>query len=469
MSTSTQPVSTPSPSETADEDDDSGNFLRYLMIIRRRLWIVAAIVAIGVTASVLYTMRQPKIYAATATVVVNPQAPRVLGSDQESVIELGAGSYWSNQEYYNTQVDILTNFPLARATVTKRNGEQYFYDQLIPRDKYPNLTTEERIDQAAETFKGMVGAAQNRESRIIAITVKDTDKALAMALANEHVRSYLSATVAKRTVGADKSSKFLSSELDAAEKALRESERELYEFKDKHDMISVSLEDKQSILASDIQRFTGALGDARIKRIELGSLRKRALGLKGEEVLESPVFALASNADTVDQLKKQYIDERQKFLEVQEEFGPKSDRFVQQKKKVDDLYAAIQGEARRATRELDEKYQAALAAESAFEGEVTRLKQEALALGPLNVEYNRLVRTQKTDEENYTQLIGRLHTSEVESRNEQINVDENEYARAAYLVSPRLKVNVTVGMMLSLMFGVGLAFLLEFMDRTIKS
>ncbi len=465
------PAASPRSSTTTTDSDDAvpSNLLRYLNIVRSRMWIILAVVAAGVTASVLYTMRQPKVYGATATVVVNPQAPRVLGGDQESVIELGAGSYWSNQEYYNTQVDILTSFPLARTTVEKRHGERFYYQLLVPDAQAEGMSEADRIDAAADTFKGIVTASQNRESRIVAISVLHTDGALAMALANEHVQTYISATLAKRSVGADKSSKFLSTELDASEKALHESERKLYAFKEDNDILSVSLEDRQSILANDITRYTAALSDARIKRIEMGSLRKRAMGLKDEEVLESPVFALASNADTVDALKKQYIDEKQKFFEVEQEFGPKSERFVQQKRKVDDLYSAIQGEARRAQRELDEKYQAALASEGAFGVELERLKKEALALGPVNVEYNRLERTFKGDAENYDRLVGRLRASDQEGRNEQINVEANEYARGSYLVSPRLKVNVALAVMGSLMLGIGLAFLLDFMDRTIKS
>ena len=40
---------------------------RYVEIIRKRLWVVAAVVAVGLTASVLYTLRLPKIYQAVAT------------------------------------------------------------------------------------------------------------------------------------------------------------------------------------------------------------------------------------------------------------------------------------------------------------------------------------------------------------------------------------------------------------------
>lgn len=460
-----QPVSS---GPQVDESHLSETLLRYVGILRQRMWVILAVVAIGVTGVVLYTIRQPKIYAATATVVVNPQAPRVMGSDVQDVIELGAGSYWSNQEYYNTQIDIVTGFPLARATVTQRDGDVLFHQKLAPRERFPHLTEEQRIDVAAEILKGMLSAAQHSESRVIGITVHHTDADLAKALANEHVRSYLAGTLAKRTGGVDKSSRYLSAELDAAEKTLRTSEQKLYEFKDKNDIISVSLEDKQSILASDISRYSSALGDAKIKRIEMASLRKRAMGLTGEEVLESPVFALASNSEAVDALKQQYVGEKQKFLDVQEQFGPKSERFLQQQKKVAELYAMVQGEARRAMRELDERYQAALIAESSFEAEVTRLKKEALALGPLAVDYNRLARTQKSDEENYTRLIARLNSSKLEGRNEQTNVDEHEYARGAFLVYPRMRTNVAIALLLSLLTGIGLALLLDHLDRTIK-
>jgi capsular exopolysaccharide synthesis family protein len=471
LSSPTNPVerAAKSQAERVDESPFAETLLRYLSVVRRRLWITLAIIALGVTGSVLYTMRQPKIYAATATVVVNPQAPRVFGKDSDEVIELGAGGYWSNQDYYNTQLDVMTSFPVARATVQQSRGDASYYDVLAPKEAFPGLSDEERIDAAATMLKGLTSARQNRESRVIGITVRHTDPTLARDLANEQAKSYLASILGKRTKGADKSSRFLAVERDSAEKKLRESEEKLYRFKDKNDIISVSLEDRQNIVANDIQRYSGALGDARIKRIDLASLRKRAMALKGEEVLESPVFALASNVEAVDALKQQYISEKQKFLEVQEEYLPKSAPYQEAKKKVDDLYAQLQSEARRATRELDERYQAALSSESAFAAEVERLKKEALALGPLAVDYNRLEREYKNDEENYNRLLAREQNSEQESRNEQTNVDEHEYARAARLVYPRMVVNVAIAFLLSTSLGIALAFLLDYIDRTVKT
>lgn len=462
MSKSEQPAS-------GEPEALSASLRRYLEVLRKRVWVVIACVAVGVTGAVLYTMRLPKIYQATATIVVNPQAPRVFGNQVDEVFELGTGSYWSNQEYYNTQLDIITSFPLARETVQKKVGDVTFVDKLAPKARHPQLSDGERLELAADLLKGKLSANQAKESRIVSISVKDVDGTLAQALANEHVKSYLGYMRGKRVKGTDKVSKFLATEGDAAEADLRTAEEALYEFRRSHDILSVSLEDKQSILASDITRYSSALGDARVKRTELGSQLKKAQSLKGEEVIESPVFALVGSSEAYDTLKNQYQLEQQKLDEIKSLWGPKSDNYTQQQRKVDQIYAGLQAEARRAVRELEVRHSAAIATEGALNAELERLKKEAIALGPLAIEYNRLARQQKAAEDNATMLRGRLRTSEQEGRNEQTNVDEHEYSRGAYLVYPRMKVNVFLAFMATLLLGVGVAFFLDYLDRTIKT
>lgn len=447
----------------------SASIRRYLMVLRKRALVIVAAVAVAITASVLYTKRLPRIYQATATVVVNPQAPRVFGNQVDEVFELGTGSYWSNQEYYNTQLDVITSFPLAKETVTRRYGDTTFVARLAPKERHPTLSDAERIEVAADVLKGLLTASQAQESRIVAIHVRNVDPKLAEALANEHVESYLAHMRGKRAVGSGEVSQFLTSELDAAEKELRKTEEELYEFKKKHDILSVSLEDRQSILAADITRYSAALGDARVKRTELGSQMRKAQSLKGEDPLESPVFALVGNSESYNTLKNQYELEKQKLDEVRTQWGPKSDNFAQQQRKVAELQSALAREAGRSVRELEVRFAAAQATEGALVAELDRLKTEAMGLGPLAIEYNRLARQQKSAEENLNLLLGRLRTSQQEGRNKQTNVEPHEEARGAYLVYPRMRVNVTLAIMAALLFGVGLAFLLEYMDRTIKS
>lgn len=457
----------PSSPAAAREPDDPGelDLKRYFEIIRKRKWVLVACLAIGVTAAVLYTMQQRKIYQASSSVVIDPQAPQVFGNQVQEVIQLGAGSYWSNQEYYNTQVDVLESYDLAKLTVA-RGG---LYHRLVPATEAPGLIDNDRIERAARLLHGSLRATQNRESRVVKIHVRHPDRALAVDLANEHVLTYLEFTRSQRSTGSGEIARFLATELDAAEKRLRASEQALYDFKRASDILSVSLEDRQNILSADIARFNAAFNDARIQRIELGTVRQRAQNLQGEDLLESPIFALTSNAATVEALKTQYVGEKQRFVEISENLGPKHPDHVKQQKKVDELYAMISKEAIRARRELDERYQAALAAEKQLAAELARLTEAAHELGEKSIAYNQLERQHKSDEQHFSLVLGRLRDSELTKKNEQINIREHERARGAKLVHPRMKLNIALAAMASLLLGLGLAVALDYMDRTVKT
>ncbi|HVV87922.1 MAG TPA: polysaccharide biosynthesis tyrosine autokinase [Kofleriaceae bacterium] len=462
-------MSTPA-SSSAEPEALSVSVRRYAEIIRKRLWVVVAVVAVGVTASVLYTLRLPRIYQAVSTIVVNPQAPHVFGNQVDEVFDLGTSSYWSNQEYYNTQLAVITGFPLARTTVGQPYGDTKFFEKLAPKERYPKLSDSERADLAADLFKGMLTASQARESRIVAISVRSVDQALATALANEHQHTYIAFMEGKRGKSSGPVSQYLTSERDTAERDLREAEQKLYEFRRDHDILSTSFEDKQAILAADITRYSAALGEARVKRTELGSDLKRAQALKDEDVMESPVFALVGSEDAFADMKASYLKERTALDEIQSQWGPKSDKYQQQQTKVGQLRAALEQEARRAVREIEVKYQAAVATEGALEQELDRLKKEAQELGgQVAIDYQSLARDQKAAEENLNLLLGRLRTTEQEGRNKESNVEPHELARGAYLVYPRMRVNVALAMFGSLLLGLAIAFLLDYLDRTIKT
>jgi len=453
---------------TALESDDPGLDLpRYWRVLRKHIWVVTAVIAVGVTASVLYTMRQAKIYQASAGVVIDPQAPNAFGSKVQDVIQLGSGHYWSNQEYYNTQVEIMASYKLAKMTVTRN---QLHLNPLLVAPQSPETRNKEQlIEVASSGFASRLSASQRRDSRIVEIFVRHPNPKFAIKLANWHLETYVAYVRNLRSKGAAQVvSQDLARELDTAVKGLAASEKKLHEFKNKHDMLSTSLEDKQSILARKMSRYTSAYTDARVKRLELAALRYRASRLKKEKILESPLFALSANNVIVGTLKDQYVRAKHKLEEHGEELGPRHPEYKRQKKKVDGLYAAIQREARRSLRELDERYFASLAIETQFGREVEKLKKEAIALGPLQAKYKELERTQKSDEASYALMVERSRTSERAKRNRATNVTSHNTARVAVLVHPRMRVNVAIGLMLSLMLGIALAFMLEYVDRTIK-
>lgn len=451
------------------EDDDPGlDLQRYMRVVRKHLWVIAAVVAVGLTATVLYTMRQPKIYQARAAVVIDPHAPNMYGSKMQEVIQLGAGNYWSNQEYYNTQVDILASYKLAKMTVER--NQLHLDPRLVPHVENDTRTKDELIEAAAAALKRSISAKQRRDSRIVNIYVNHTNPDFAVKLANMHVDTYVEYVRSLRTTGkAEVAAQDLARELDAASKQLAATEKELLKFKQDNKLISTSLEEKQNMVMREIVNYSTAHASARVKRLEIEATRARARRLRNTDVLESPIFGLTTPSALVETLKDQYTRAKHKMDEKALELGPRHPEYLRQKKEVDGLYAALQREAKRAVRELDERYYAALATEKKYEKEVERLKKEALALEPLNAKYTTLKRQQKQDEANYTLMLERSRASDMSKRNRTTNITEHGKARHAYLVHPRMKLNVAVGLLLSLMLGIGLAFMLEYVDRTIKA
>lgn len=449
----------------ADGDGVTKGLHDALMVARKHWWIIALVFCAGVAASVLYTMRQPKVYQATASIVIDPQPPQVFGSQVQEVITLGTGSFWSNQEYYNTQVEILRGYDLARLTVD--HHELWNEEGLVPSSRGA-LDDEAKLKIAAGTFAGGLTATHDRDSRIVKINVANGDPKLAVRLANLHVATFLEYTRGLRTGGTGKVSKYLATELDRAENQLRKSEDAVLEFKRTNNLLSTSIEEAQNLLAKELSRYTTALGDARIKRTEQGSALKRAKALLNENVLESPIFTLAESSG-VAELKLQHATESRKLRELAEQFGPKHPQFQGQQKQVDAITASLQREARRTVRELQERFQATVSVESQFRTEVDRLKAEAMELEPKTIEYNRLKRQQVADAETYDSLRQRLNTSNMTGRNEAINIRSHVQAREAGLVSPSMSRNVGAAVVLSLMLGFGIAFLLDLLDRTVKT
>ncbi len=457
----------------ADPPRDDGldiDLRRYWAIIRKRIWIIAAVLAVGVTATVIWTLRKPKIFRATASVVVDPQAPKVFGSDVQEVVTLGSSGYWASVEYYNTQLVLLQSHNMARQTVMRHR--LYNDDELIGLQPGEVLTEKQRIARAAAAVSGAVIAGHNKDSRIVSISVLHQNPQLAAKVANMHAETFIYANLRLRTQGSDKAARFLTGELQVADQKLRKAEQALDTFKQKNGVLSVSLQQKNNILASNLARYTAAVSDARIKRINLGAVRARAKkALANNEVLESPIFALVGSG-TSDLLKKQYLAAKQKLVELQDdlELGLKHPQVVSQKKKVNQLYASLEREARLAMSQIDNKYRAALASEQQFEAEVARLKSDALALGPKAITFKKLERARNSQADNYKLVLTRLRTSELAGRNQVGNIRPHDAATAPSVpVYPRMKLSVAAAVMFSLLFGVGLAFGLEFLDRTIKS
>ena len=447
------------------EDVISIDVRRYLKALRRYLFPVLALVAIAVTGAVIFTSRQPKIYQATASVQIEPRLPDLLGQGENGILGLTAGG----ADYYKQQRQVLASYTLVKQTVQ----DHQLVLKLLTDEQRAKLAPASQIEVATELLLEQLSVKYPDQDRIMYVTVKSESPALAAEIANDHIKTYVAYAKGLLTVDTQQASKALTSEFDQATANLGESEAKLYQYQKDNELLTVSLEDRQNLVSSNIAAFTTRMNEARAKRIEFSSKLERMKKASEKEVLESPILMMGDSA-SFDVLRAQYYTERNLFQQLEKEVGPKNPEYQKQKSKVDDLYAALQSEARRIVGGVNEAYEAALTTERALAAEVDRYKKEALDLGPKIVAYNELLRTKKNWEDKYNILRGRLSTSEMTGRmNSEINTTHVKPLDPALVpttpVSPSLKINVAIATILALMLGFGMIFLSVYLDRTVKT
>lgn len=439
----------------------SFDFRRYFDALRQYVWAVIAIMALAITAAVIYTSRQPKIYQAVASVQIEPRLPDIIG-DREAFTRANVGG----SDYYAQQQIVLGSHRLIEKTVANNR----LYLRLFTEEQRRDRKVEELIAWGTGVVQGMLSVSYPEQNRIMYVRVRGPDRQLDAEIANAHIETYVEYSKGLLSTDTAQASGALSTEFDEAETKLRDAEAAVSEFQQDD---GITIEDRQKMVSAGITAYTTKLNEARANRLELSAKLDRMRKAANEDVLKSPILLLGDN-QSFDQLRAKYYEERNKFIELEKEVGPKNPQYQMQKAKIDDLYGALQAEATRMLKGLEEQVLAALATETGLKAEVDRLTKESVDIGKKAVDYNERLRHMKSMEDRYNILRSRLLTTDLSDRTNR-NIDSSNVRpldRAlvpGVPVSPNLRVNITAAAILSLLIGLGLVFLIVFLDRSIKS
>jgi succinoglycan biosynthesis transport protein ExoP len=453
----------------ADDEPVFGlDLRRYLDSLRKYVWAVLAIIALTIAAAVVYTNRQPRVYKAQASIQIEPRVPDLLGQGQDLLTGISGGTL----EYYKQQKQVLGSYRLIRQTVESHR----LYNDVLDETERKDGRVDDLIETATERVQGMISIQYPEQDRIMYVVVLSQDPQLAAKIANAHVATYVDYAKGLLSTDTKQASGALSTEFDVVEGKLREAESALYKYQKDNDLLAVTLEERQSILSSGITTYTMKLNETRARRIELSSRLDRMRKAAEQEVLTSPILMIGDGKEnsSFDALRAEYYSERNQFMELEKEVGPKNPQYQMKKAKMDDIYQALQSEAKRMLGGLEEQVHAVVATEAALKNEVDKATKDALELGPKVVAYNELLRKKKSTEDRYNILRSRLSTSELTDRMNR-SIDSSNVRPLDPALVPRIPVypsmrkNIVAASMLSLLLGLGLVLLIVMFDRSIKS
>ncbi|MCA1664498.1 MAG: polysaccharide biosynthesis tyrosine autokinase [Myxococcales bacterium] len=443
------------------ESSDLQRYARILLIERRK--VVFASVIVGATLFAAWAGRQPKIYEATVSLVVDAAPPQILGDQFHDIQPMGLapGAFYSMEEYIQTQLRVVTSDSMARRAVERLRllDDKLFWDGAPPQS----------IDEAAQGFIGSVSAAPVADTQIVVVSFRHTRPDQAKRAVDGLVDAYIEANIEKRDISNAKASQWLTSEADTLRKQVSDSELALYEFKRKNELLAVALEDRINNVSRQIDKLSDALTDARLKKIA----RASEAGQLGKMLDAEPATLqqlTTGGGDVLATLDADLVQEQRRLSELQARYADAHPLVRQEVAKMRSIEGNLRREVAAQLQAAQAKEEEAAAEEKKIVAQLEVAKQDGLRITRLEVEYNKLKRENDAITKQYSMVQNRTKETELASQVKANNLHVLDYARMPTMpVSPHLMRAGTAAMFFSILLGVLFALLLDALDRSIKT
>lgn len=507
-----------------DRDSDQLDLRRIWHIIKRYRWLIISVVAVSVITTVILTMMMRPVYRATVLVELKPNSP-VLSFESDR------GSRRDAREFRNTQANILQSEAVNKRVV--QNMELYKEPEFTGELKQRGLAAGVRFlkqsvsglttamantlslsdaaggastDTAAGSSKQAAGLSappsigsgdpasgaeeqapeseitrENRSERAILSRyaskleveqVQDSDllrvsfdsfsPKMAADLANVHTEEYIRFIDERRFNSTSSAKAYLQGQIEQAEKGLESSEKTLHEFAREHDIVDV--EDRGNVIQGRFEDLSRALTETRQNRIIAEVEFRQAQ----ESDVESLPSVLAS--DIIRNLRQQYADLRGQYQEMSQIYKDNYPRMQQLKSRMEDVKATLEEESVKLVMSLRMKYEQLRDHETSLAEQLEDQKIQLLDLKERAISYNILKREWEANRALYSGLLERQKDFSVASGlefNDASIVDRAQVPTSKY--KPDTVKNASMAGVFGLISGMGLAFLLAFMDTTFKS
>jgi capsular exopolysaccharide synthesis family protein len=439
-----------------------------MLVAVRKHWVLMVLSLLVCAAGAsMYTARQTPIFEAVATVQMDPQPLMPLGSQAGK--ETAQESFWSNQEYFATQHQILTSRTIAAAVVRRLglNRDGAFVAMASPGKKSDaaNLS----VDLAAEVLRSRLKVKAISDSRLVAVTYRDADPDRAQrivgAIADAYVDHNLDMTLSAATTKAE----WLDTQLGKLKTDLESQEMELHDFKKKNQLLSVSFDDQSNMLRAQIQQLNTTLTELKARREGVAARLNVLRGINPEDPAMIPQSELFGNV-ALAPLRASYIQAK-KDVERLRAVG-KGENHPESQAALADLRASRQA----LVTELDNIRGGVTADLESVTGELNGIntlyetaKAQAMELNLNEVRYARLRRSKDNTEHVFGMILERSTESGFSKLMPFNNVRVlDRPLRPGGPVVPRPASNLAFGMAFGLLLGLVGAISRELLDRTVR-
>jgi succinoglycan biosynthesis transport protein ExoP len=501
-----EPLTGHYPAQPMDGEEERTHLRDYWKAVRSRLWLIAGLAILVTTLATVMLLRRHNVYEATARVQVDLETANPLVSSKNNSVVVS--NPVNDPAYFNTQLQILAGPGVLRHAVKSLNLEHdsVFVAKMNRRPLWKNLervvglsgstpdqfgnqqTTDVRVvatkdngeTEEADRLAPFVDTLQRdlniqpvketrlqtKETRLIEISYASGDPRMAARIVNTIADTFVMANLEKKTRTGTASGDFLERRIAELQSQVREGEQKLINYGNSNQILS--LDPTQNTVVDRLVGLNKQLMEAENDR-KLNDAAFRAA--------QSPGAALAlaqENSKNIDDTEEKLTELQQKrsqLLVDNTEEWPEVKETDQQIATLQHKIGEMKSRAAAVVvTNLKTRYEQSLTRENALRASFNQQRGETLTQNEAAVNYHIIQQEIETNKNLLDGLLQRSKENDVALAGTPNNINVVDYAIVPRQpVGPQRLLGIALAFVISIVFGICLAILLEYLDNTVRS
>ena len=467
----------------------------YLFVVLKRKWLILSLCLVVTSLVAVQMFRQPSIYQAESTIRIEQKKNNVLLGKEFVLNAQPDANFWG------TQIKLLQSPVLARqvaVTLDLQHNPTFFGGQSQgglftsikrmfsgdrPKSKAlpATQTNLEIVDAeqirdelspeelaALEPYEDMIIGNEQVDgivgTNLFTIKYRHTDPEMAQKIANTLADVFKENNLARSTANSTKAEDQLAREIAELQGKIRTQTETLFNYAREHNL-PLTTDSALNVEGQRLVDLTKQLLDSQNKRNTAEAVYKSALNapdkLSIPEVLKSSrVGAIRDRISLLKErreaLKVTYTDKWPEVQKLNVTLKPLEEEL---NRLVDEVILGLKGD-----------YEAAIAHENSIRLMYNSQRATTSQQTRDQIEMAQFNQTLETDKQRLATLLAKKRDVEVALGDKGNEVSVETYSRVPKApIGPARVRNIMIAFLLSLVAGIGLAFLLDFLDDTVKS
>ena len=435
------------------------------VFLKRRWWFLFSAVIV-LSGSIVWTSGQELWYKATSTITIDTTPPKVL-SEVNEVVTLGSSGYFGSRIYYQAQQRILQSRSVAAEVVTLLRLARD--EQFLGIDKkLPKAAREAQIAIADPVglLASRVLVEMGEDTMIATVSIEDRDPEFAKELVNAVAEAYKKRNVQQKQSTLDEATKDLRTIHGQLEKQRLASQTLLSDFEKLNDLSA----NRSQVVNERLLALNRDLRDVHSVRIraqqEVAQLKK----FRGSRDIFSASAPAVMRDGLVGQLKERYLElaiRKQELDATYLERHPKVESIQQQ---MEQLVSLGSKHVSAMYESASQSLAGAQAQEADLQTQIQAARNEDAVIRLTKITHDQLIAQADEDKMFYEKVAKRLAEADLTKK---IGVNNDSILDRAITPQspsrPNKRLNFAIGLVLSLLIGIGVALLVDLLDNTVKN